>query len=225
MSYFLPDRYVARTDAIQDFEGEAQRKDDVQREVYEESAKLARELDLVTVIDLGTGSGWKLIKHFGKHSDGHIVGVDLPPAVAILRKRYPKACWVTPDNLPYPEEMRKAGGTDLLICSDMIEHVEDPDATCETIKSLNPKWIVMSTPDRDLVDRCFHPTNKTFGPPRNRCHVREWNFEEFDKYMASHFDVVRHFWSNEKQCTQAVIARLKSEGNYIDDSLLRRFAY
>lgn len=209
MSYFLPERYAARTDAIQDFEGEAQRTDDVQREVYEEAALLARDFNLSSVIDLGTGSGWKLVKHFGERSDGNVVGIDLAPAVEILRKKYPRGCWTTPDNLPYPSEMQRAGGTGLVICSDMIEHVMDPDETCDTIKNFLPKWIVISTPDRDLVDEYFHPTNKTFGPPRNRCHVREWNFVEFGKYMASHFEVVRHFWSNKKQCTQCVVARLR----------------
>lgn len=213
MPYFLPDRYVARTDAIQDFEGEAKRTDDCQREVYLEAAALARDLQLQTVIDLGTGSGWKLVTHFKEWCPLDLIGIDLLPAVKILRERYPGYTWSTPERLPdiaaTHKRMGVLPGTELVICSDMIEHVEDPDATCETIKSLDPKWIVMSTPDRDLVDEYFHPTEKTFGPPRNRCHVREWNFAEFGKYMASHFEVVRHFWSNKKQCTQCVVARLR----------------
>lgn len=213
MPYFLPDRYVARTDAIQDFEGEAKRTDDCQREVYLEAAALARDLQLQTVIDLGTGSGWKLVTHFKEWCPLDLIGIDLLPAVKILRERYPGYTWSTPDRLPdiaaTHKRMGVLPGTELVICSDMIEHVGDPDATCETIKSLDPKWIVISTPDRDLVDEYFHPTDKTFGPPRNRCHVREWNFAEFGKYMASHFTVVKHFHSNAKQCTQCVIANLK----------------
>lgn len=213
MSYFLPSCYTSRRDPIQDFEGESNRKDDCQREVYLEASMFAREMDLQTVVDIGTGSGWKLVTHFRDWNPLDLIGIDLPPAVAILRERYPGYTWSTPDKLPYiaatHKRMGVLPGTELVICSDMIEHVMDPDETCETIKSLDPKWIFISTPDRDLVDRYFHPTNKTYGPPRNRCHVREWNFTEFGQYMASHFDVVRHFWCNEKQCTQLVVARLK----------------
>jgi Methyltransferase domain len=213
VNYFLPDRYIIRTDPVQDFEGESNRKDDCQREVYLEASKFAREMQLQTVIDIGTGSGWKLVTHFKDWPILDIMGIDLAPAVKILRERYPTHLWSTPDKLPEIAAMRKRmgslPGTDLVICSDMIEHVLDPDETCETIKSLRPKWIVISTPDRDLVDRYFHPINKTFGPPRNRCHVREWNFHEFGRYMASHFDVVRHFLSNEKQCTQCAVMKIK----------------
>lgn len=206
MPYFLPDRYIPRLDPVNDFEGEAQRKDDCQKEVYDEAAKLAREFELNRILDLGTGSGWKLMKHFGGQSSLEVIGIDLLPAVEILKRRYPDRAWATPERL---EEVSALYRPDLIICSDMIEHVLDPDATLETIKSLRPKWIMMSTPDRDLVDRYFHPTNKTFGPPRNRCHVREWTFPEFRQYMNSHFDVVRHFLSNAKQCTQCAVMRLK----------------
>ena len=214
MSYFLPDRYIIRTDPIQDFEGEAQRKDDVQKEVYDEAAAIARDMNLHIVIDLGTGSGYKLVTRFGRDCDTClkdmlVYGVDLAPVVAILRRKYPYHLWGEVESFDAAMMDDDDPPLDLLICSDVIEHVLDPDALCAQIKTLEPEWIVISTPDRDLVDRYFHPTDKTFGPPRNRCHVREWNFEEFDKYMRSHFDVVRHFWSNEKQCTQCVVARLK----------------
>lgn len=204
MSYFLPDNYISRPGAVQDFEGEARRTDDCQKEVYEEAAKIYRDFKLETVIDLGTGSGWKFVKHFGQ-SPLDMIGIDLFPAVKILRERYPTYTWSTPDKLPMIAELRKPLGTGLVICSDMIEHVDDPDAVCRIIRSLRPRFAVISTPDRDLVDQHFHATVKTLGPPRNPCHVREWNFPQFGAYMASQFRVVRHFYSNVAQCTQCVV--------------------
>lgn len=200
MSYFLPEGYVERLGAVQDFEGEAKRKDDCQKEVYEEAAALAREMELETIIDIGTGSGWKLVKYLGDRSN--VIGVDLEPAVKILLDRYPVdlngIVWTTPERLPIWTDK----GADLVICADMIEHVDDPDATIATIRSLEPKWIVISTPDRALLGPGRQP-----GPPANQCHVREWNFAEFKAYINQHLDIVRHSHSNRGQCTQCIVAR------------------
>jgi hypothetical protein len=195
--YFISDQYNARIGAEQDFEGESTTTDDYQKEVYETAQSVAKVRGYQTIFDFGAGSGFKLIQFF---SDRHTVGLDLPPAVKILRQKYPDREWITSgDPLPL--------SVDLVICSDVIEHVDDPDWLCNFIKSLNPKHVVISTPDRDLI--CNHHGQPPLGPPRNRTHVREWNFAEFGNYMDSQFAVERLFYSNREQYTMCVVARPK----------------
>ena len=198
MSYFLPEGYIERPDAPQSFDVGG--GDTWQDEVYSTARQLADVLGLHTVVDIGCGSGFKLIKYFGE-KPFTTVGVDLEPAIDSLKLKYPGYSWVTPGGL-------KGLSPSLLICSDVIEHVYDPDNFCEHIRTINPKWIVISTPDRKLMAK-FPKWTARMGPPGNGCHVREWTFGEFRLYMDSHFDVVRHFHSNVEQCTQCAIMRLK----------------
>jgi len=197
MSYFLPEGYVERLGAPQSFDLGGD--DTWQDEVYKTAAALAYVLDLRMVVDIGTGSGFKLMKYF---SDRVTAGVDLKPAVDILRQKYPNRIWVT-------STMAVLMDVELVICADVLEHVDGPDYFLVRLKNDAPRaWFVISTPDRKLLER-YPKWGAQMGPPRNGCHVREWSFDEFRQYMDQHFEVFRHFISNREQCTQCVIARLK----------------
>jgi len=193
VSYFISDEYQARVHAQQDFEGESHVKDEYQDEVYSVAHGLAKKFQATTILDVGCGGGFKLMKFF---KDYDTTGVDLQPAIDRLKVKYPDRKWATTVEPRYT--------ADIVICSDVIEHVDEPDALCDFIKSVKPKFVVLSTPDRDLV--CAHHGQSPLGPPRNPTHVREWNFKEFEAYISSHFNVIYEFYSKKEQFTMCVIA-------------------
>jgi SAM-dependent methyltransferase len=199
MPYFLPEGYVERLGAPQSYDigGDAT----WQREVYGTAVMLACTFDLHTVVDYGCGSGYKLMQYFSG-PEFYTVGIDLAPAVDRLCKEYPQRLWCEPGDLLTVDRERP----DLVICSDVIEHVDDPDDLMHRLRALHPKWLVISTPDRKLVEK-YPKWGRHLGPPANGCHVREWSFNEFRQYMDQHVDVIRHWITNREQCTQAVIAR------------------
>jgi SAM-dependent methyltransferase len=80
-SYFIHDGYRIRGDAL--FFDDTPYKDEFQRPVYEYARQIADERGYKKILDLGCGSGFKLLKYF---SDFHTVGVDLEPTVKWLRK-------------------------------------------------------------------------------------------------------------------------------------------
>ena len=90
---------------------------------------------------------------------------------------------------------------ELVICADVIEHLQNPDVIVEAIKKSGAKIAVISTPDRSLI-----PGGMS-GPPRNPHHVREWTMKEFDSYLRQHFDVLEHYICNAEQFTQVVVLR------------------
>ena len=93
--------------------------------------------------------------------------------------------------------------TDVIVCSDVIEHLVDPDELLDYIKAISYKYLILSTPDRDLV---YKPSDEGCnGPPANEAHVREWNYQEFDEYISMHFNVIDHRVTNLGQCTQMII--------------------
>jgi SAM-dependent methyltransferase len=65
-------------------------KDEFQPEVYEYAERVADSLKPHTVIDLGCGSGFKLMKHFAHL---HTIGIDLKPTIEFCLKTYPNRMW------------------------------------------------------------------------------------------------------------------------------------
>lgn len=185
-TYCIKDGYTIRTDLWK--HKDAKFKDEYQNEVYEFAKLLCVENNLTTVADIGTGSGYKLLKYFHNYDT---TGTDLPFMVEWLKEKYPERKWL--------EYLERGSKYDLIIASDVIEHVEDPDTILELIKLHGSKYFILSTPERDLVGRGLN------GPPSNLSHVREWNKEEFYNYISLHFNVLEHIISNHKQCTQLIL--------------------
>jgi SAM-dependent methyltransferase len=190
MPYYLPEDYTPRLDneAFDD----TPHTDLWQNDVYELAHQLAVAYGLGTILDIGCGSGFKLMKFFEQF---HTAGVEVEPTLSWLKERYPDRLWLPPGEtlLTYK----------LVICSDVIEHVADPDALLESIKKVRPTKIVISTPERSML-ACDQA-----GPPNNLAHQREWNFTEFDRYLTDHFHVVSHYVINEDQCTQVAVCELR----------------
>ena len=189
-TYFIKDGYKIRPDNM--FYNDTNMKDEWQKEVYEYAREVFILNSFKSVWDIGTGSGYKLLKYFNEFET---LGTDLTPTVDWLKQTYPDRKW--------SDSFDVFTGYDMIVCSDVIEHIVDPDPLLDTIEQAKPKLIVFSTPDRMLFDRGHD------GPPDNICHVREWTFSEFGSYIGSRFDVMNHFISNKKQATQCLLARLR----------------
>jgi hypothetical protein len=191
-TYFIKEGYKVRLDNM--FYNDTGMKDEWQKEVYEYAREKFNVYGLKSVWDIGTGSGYKLLKNFG---DVETLGTDLTPTVDWLKKTYPDRMWSDSFDV-FPNY-------DMIICSDVIEHIPDPDPLLDTIEAAKPKLIVFSTPERTLFPKGHD------GPPDNICHVREWTAFEFGQYIDSRFKVLDHFISNEKQATQCLLACLKTQ--------------
>jgi 2-polyprenyl-3-methyl-5-hydroxy-6-metoxy-1,4-benzoquinol methylase len=194
-NYYIKENYTARLDN-KDFD-DTKLTDEWQKEVYEYAKKIAEENNFKTVLDIGTGSGYKLIKYFDSYDT---LGIDIPKTVSFLKEKYPTKSW--------SDQFTPVAGYDLVICSDVIEHLPDPDLLLDLIIQCNPKLVVLSTPERNLLYATDHS-----GPPFNKAHVREWTMVEFYNYVSSRLDVLDHYISNHKQSTQVIKATLKGKNN------------
>jgi Methyltransferase domain len=188
--YFIHQGYCHRSQAI--YFDDTEHAAEWQKEVYRFAREVFDEHALKTVCDLGCGSAYKLIRYFG---DRHIVGMDVAKTCEWLREEYPQHTWIELDFEATPP--LKA---DLVIAADVVEHLLDPDLLLSYIAALSPEYIILSTPDRNLLRAGTHN-----GPPHNPSHIREWSFAEFEAYVSSRFEVLEHFISNPAQATQCVL--------------------
>ena len=189
--YKIKEEYVHR-EIAKNF-NDLENTDEWQKEVYEKALEISINCNHKIIVDVGTGSAYKLIKYFNNYET---IGYDIPKFVKKLKERYSNKIWKD-DFVPVQ--------CDLLIASDVIEHLKDPNELIDFIKKSSPKKIILSTPDRELIS-----TNQD-GPPSNRSHYREWNFKEFYEYVSDYFLIEEHYISNKLQGTQVIVATLKKE--------------
>jgi hypothetical protein len=170
--YHLPEGYVEQTDNFLEHD-DRPLTDEWQDEVYRRAKEIALAEKLSWICDYGCGSGFKLMKYF---ADFYTVGIDTPQTVDFLKEKYPGRTWAESVNtflLP-----------DMVICADVLEHVENPDDVMALIRDMHPSWIVLSTPERDIREE------PRLGPPGHRGHYREWNMTEFKAYVEDWFTIV-----------------------------------
>jgi SAM-dependent methyltransferase len=147
-------------------------KDEFQKEVFERAAQIMREHSFHRVIDIGCGSGFKLVQYLGEWDT---IGIDLGSTVSVVRQKYPDRKWFEAETAHYP--MLE---TDLIICADVIEHVPEPDLLLQDITSIRSwKILLLSTPERDHKRGWYH-----YGPPPNPSHYREWSRREIIQLLT-----------------------------------------
>jgi 2-polyprenyl-3-methyl-5-hydroxy-6-metoxy-1,4-benzoquinol methylase len=161
--------------------------DPYQTACYRYAAKLIRHNSWQRCLELGSGSGYKLQK-FIRPLARRVVGIDLPHSVEHCRRVYPSIQWLAED-FDVPEPALKET-FDLVMSFDVIEHLLCPEKLLDKIAQYSNRHTraLISTPERD---RARGPAD--MGPPQNRLHVREWNRDEFARFVRSRgFRILRH---------------------------------
>jgi SAM-dependent methyltransferase len=176
--------------------------DEGQDEVYEYARKIADKNGYKKIIDIGCGSGFKLMKYF---SDYKTIGYEVEPALSFLTEKYSDRVWRNSGESEVSFNYEFQTKCDLIICSDVIEHIINPDELLTFIKNFDSKAIIISTPCREVLcksERYKHVYGQRFnGPPLNQCHVREWTSNEFINYLSSEFDIQESFHGiNQIEC-------------------------
>lgn len=152
-------------------------RDEYQDTIYKRIHEFAADKQMTSIMDIGCGSAFKLLKYFDKFET---VGLELPPALDYLKKNHPERKWIYSDFSFVPEKQ-----FDMAIAVDVIEHLSDPDPLLNYLRKIKTKFVALSTPDRSTL-----PYRGRLGPPINKCHVREWAQNEFVDYVGRYLDLV-----------------------------------
>jgi hypothetical protein len=153
-----------------------------QPDVYNLAYHIAKNVSCKYIIDIGSGDGLKL-KPFEckKIKNYKIIVADISENEGVLKQNVNGSIFLHSDfehGLPAMEEEWIQDS--VVIFSDVIEHIVNPDILLRNLSCISEKChaMLISTPERDIV-RGFN----NFGSPRSIYHVREWNMVEFQQLL------------------------------------------
>jgi 2-polyprenyl-3-methyl-5-hydroxy-6-metoxy-1,4-benzoquinol methylase len=205
--YCIDASYICRNEYFH--YNDLEEKDQWQLEVYLHGLGLMKKNKYKNVVDIGCGSAYKLITYLSEYQT---TGYEVPVNVTALKKMYPSRKWEETNFKNTKLEIE----TDVIICADVIEHLVDPDELINYLKTQEFKFLILSTPARELVYSVIFDKNDPGlrGPPRNPAHQREWTFNEFKEYISKNFNIIEHRIVNYHQATQMIICtKLESKIN------------
>lgn len=156
--------------------------------VYKYLSNYIKNKKIKRLIDIGCGVGKKLAIVNKENPDLEIIGIDQDDPIKYCKETYTFGKWYVDDfeNSILSQDLKSK----LIISSDVIEHLIDPNLLLNYIKSnlADEGVVILSTPERDLLN------GSSCNRPMNKHHIREWNFDEFEKYLESQgFEIIEHF--------------------------------
>jgi len=190
--YKIKPAYIHRENSL--YFDDSNNSDEYQYEVYQLAYTLSKTIPKLPVLDIGCGSGYKLVNIF---KDFDTLCVELEETYKKLILKYPDKKWQIIKNTP------PKGKFGIVILADVIEHLNNPDEMLEYLQKINFTYLIISTPDRDDLSLSQN------GPPNNLAHAREWTFAEFHLYISESFDIINHFITNKQQRTQCIVCKRK----------------
>ncbi len=141
-----------------------------------------------SILDVGAGEGFTLEK-LRKASVGNTLeGIEyMDEAIELGKKTNPHVKIQKGDiyKLPY-----KANTFDVVLCTEVLEHLEEPEKALQELKRVSSKYVVLSVPNEPLftIQRFMRGKNilKLGDHPE---HIQHWNAVSFKKFVEKHLRI------------------------------------
>ena len=149
---------------------------------YSSLISLAKPLKAETILDAGCGEGFTMDKLSKNGVGKKIEGVEYAKEAILLGKKlFPNLIFKKGSayELPY-----KDNSFDLVICTEVLEHLKEPAKALKEILRVSKKYLIISVPNEPL----FMISNLLRGKNLSRLgndvgHINHWNPLSFKKYL------------------------------------------
>ena len=144
--------------------------------------KTTRPLHIDSVLDVGCGEGFTLDRLQKEKIGKTFEGIEYDEtAVALARKMVPKITIKQGDiyKLPY-----KSNSFDLVLCTEVLEHLEEPKKAYKELLRVSRKYVLISVPNEPFftIQRIGRLQNvRHLGAHPE--HIQHWTFTSFTKFV------------------------------------------
>ncbi len=155
------------------------------RQFLNELGRLVEATRPRTILDVGCGEGF--VAAFLKRClpEAEITGVDLSDAaLAYARQHFGElATFQQADiyRLPFPDR-----SFDTVVCSEVLEHLDDPDRAVGELKRVARRYVVITVPLEPYF-KWLNLLGQWLGVSDDPGHVQFWNRDGFETFIRRHF--------------------------------------
>lgn len=146
-------------------------------------------LTIDKVLDVGCGEGFVLSELRNRNIGSQLVGIDSSEqALDMGKKLFPQLSLKKGDiyNMPYENN-----SFDLVICTEVMEHLEEPDKALDEVVRISKKYCLLSVPNEPtfMISNFLRGKNITrWGNDRD--HVQHWNSRAFENFIGRKLDIL-----------------------------------
>lgn len=143
---------------------------------YKTFTKELKKLEIKSVLDIGCGEGFILNKLREEGIGKSWEGIDYSIKAVEIGKK------INPDldlkqGSIYDSEL-KDNSFDLVVCTEVLEHLEDPQKALKEVLRISNKYVLLSVPNEPLfLLSNFTQWGKDIG------HINHWTFLGFEKFV------------------------------------------
>ena len=89
------------------------------------------------------------------------------------------------------EQMHDTAASPLVVCCEVLEHLDDPNSGLETLEALSSEWLLLSVPREPIWRALNMMRGKYIGSLGNTPgHVNHWSRKAFVDFVASRLAIV-----------------------------------
>lgn len=159
--------------------------DSIKKSVYEVSSEVEN------ILELGCGEGYVTNLVAEAYPDKNITGSDYASEIIEFAKKNNSRTNILyrVDDI-YSIDINEK--FDLVMCCEVLEHLDYPEKALESIKALNSKYVILSVPHepwwRLLQMMAGNHITKLGNTPG---HINHWSKNKFKKMISEHFDIIQ----------------------------------
>lgn len=153
---------------------------------------LVRKADPKTIHEVGCGEGYWVLSWNRQGIQAR--GSDFSETVIGLARENGQAQGVTPDVFEARsvyDIQPERDGADLIVCCEVLEHLEDPEAGLAALQKVATSHIVLSVPREPIWCALNLARGKYIGSLGNTPgHIQHWSSKAFVRLVSRYFDVI-----------------------------------
>lgn len=149
-----------------------------------------KQLKPTSLLDVGCGEGFTLDKFMQAQVAKKYAGIEyVDAAISLGKKLHPNVPITKGDiyKLPY-----KANTFDVVLCSEVLEHLDRPDEALRELQRVTKQYLVLSVPNEPLftIQRILRGKN-VLGFGAHPEHIQHWSTHQFKEFVAKQTKVIR----------------------------------
>lgn len=150
--------------------------------------KIIKKIMFKDVIDVGCGDGFLLWRAKRLMARKKIYGIDLDPVqIGAAKKNIPSGRFIVGDIYKLPFGNKKF---DLVICTEVLEHVEKPQAALKELSRITGRYCILSVPNEPIwriLNLLRGAYLKDWGNTEG--HINHWTVSSFRKLVGDYFKI------------------------------------